>query len=135
MSLAELDETRVGLDMQKGKIQIIYNIETVNNLNVGASIQGAGIGSISNEMTFIEQNDPEVAVALKKLYEMNDIKNDIRDLTTIIAEYYKNSSKEKNKGRMRNKLDSIKTCVEVATGLVPFYNIIATKFGFPIIPI
>lgn len=134
MPLAQLGDL-LRLSKQNGQLQIIYNIDTVNNLHVGASVNGVGIGNIINEITFIEQHDPEVAKALEKLYEVDEIKKDVFELSSIIAESYKTSSKEKNKGKIKDKLDSIKTCVEITTALVPFYNIIATKLGFPPIPI
>lgn len=131
--LAQLGDL-LKLIRQNGQLQIIYNIQTVNNLNVGASLNGSGISNITNEITFIEQHDPEVARALEKLYEVDKIKKEVFELSSIIAESYKTSSKDKNKRQIKDKLDSIKTCVEIATALVPFYNIIATKFGFPPIP-
>lgn len=126
----------IKLNRQDRQLQINYYIGTVNNLQVGASISGIGLGNINNEINYIEQCDFEMAKALEKLYDIDEIKKDILELTTIIAEYYKSSSKEKDnrKRKIKDKLDSIKNFVEVISTLIPFYNIIAEKFGFPIIP-
>ncbi|NLM11715.1 MAG: hypothetical protein GX213_13245 [Clostridiaceae bacterium] len=112
-----------------------YYIGNIGNFYSGTSMLGAGIGSIATEINAVRQHDPQIADALEQLSKVNEIQQDVKELTKIIMEYYSQpETKLKNKIKISDILDNIKKCGEVATVLAPLYNILAQKFNLPLLP-
>ena len=95
-----------------------------------------GIGSISylHNISTIYKNDPNIAKALEHLSQINEIKKEVDCLAELIAKSYTEpENKKKHNDKIKSILGTIKSCVEFMATAIPFYDIIAKKYGLPTI--
>jgi glutamate synthase domain-containing protein 3 len=115
-------------ESQGNYIQIV--IEYVDYLNLGASVSGTGINFINNNIDIVKKYDPEIAEALRKASEVEEIKIQVKQLSELLINYYqeKNSSKKSILGKIEEVTRKIRTIIETGKTLSPIikflYNLL-----------
>lgn len=136
VSLAKLDfvESVSLKSIGNNGLQIHLHVEKVDNINLGASVSGSGIGCIKN-IDIVQKHDPEIAMALTNASDIKEIAAKVDELTSLLANYYQGDIEPKDNTvkKIKENTETIKMIIETIKYAAPagkiLYNLIAAKFN------
>lgn len=135
MSLSELEKS---LD-SRGLFDFLYNDKGNITININADnlILGARVGQIDSSIRVIYEYNPEIAQLLESVASIEEIKDQVAALTSLLEAYYKGNKKKPIIEKIKEYLEWIKVATEtkkyasfIIKILYNLYILIAKELGF-----
>jgi len=135
LSLSELEKS---LD-SRGLFDFLYNDKGNITININADnlILGARVGQIDSSIRVIYEYNPEIAQLLESVASIEEIKDQVAALTSLLEAYYKGNKKKPIIEKIKEYLEWIKVATEtkkyasfIIKILYNLYILIAKELGF-----